>query len=381
MKVLRFSIIGVLFFSFFLTMSSAASYTWTGDTDGNVYTSTNWSPVGFPGDADDITIPDVSPQPQPSLIVTGSSFQVTNCTIQNDASFTIGSYILTVTGTLTTNTSTSSLPISGAAGTLSATNGNLAANISSVDAVTIQFSGSVTIADGANVTLSSGGGTIDIGTADAFDATGGESITLNSGAGGTVTTGAIGNTFPFDSVTISAGSYTQGGTIAATGLIDIDVLAGGFTTGGSITSSGGAVQINSSGAITIDHALNASTTMTLNTSGTITQSQAVSANTLTLDGGGTYSLGSANNAVTNLDVDNAALGGALSFRDDTGFAMTGVDAGGNTVTLQTDGAVTQGGAITNTGTLTLTSNGGGGTAVFTLDTHNNAVTTLDADTA
>ena len=84
-----------------------------------------------------------------------------------------------------------------------------------------------------------------------------------------------------------------------------------------------------------------SASATLTSSGEITQTGVITAPTLTLNGGGTYTLGSRNNVVTTLDVDDAALGGDLSFRDDGGFSMTGVDGGGNNVTLSTDGTETQ----------------------------------------
>ena len=110
---------------------------------------------------------------------------------------------------------------------------------------------------------------------------------------------------------------------------------------------------------------------------TVTQSEAITAGTLDLRGAGaTYTLGTQNNAVTTLDADTNQLA-ALSFRDDTGFDVAGINSAG-AVTLSSDGTVTQSAAISGT-TLTLTSNAGGGSADFTLNTQANTITTLDAN--
>ena len=115
---------------------------------------------------------------------------------------------------------------------------------------------------------------------------------------------------------------------------------------------------------------------TLSTDTTVTQSAAITnTNTLTLlsnGGGGAFTLNTQNNAVTTLDGDTDTLG-AVSFRDDNGFDVAGLNAGTSTValTVASTGTITQSAGI-SAGLLDL--NGAG---TYTLGTSNNAVTTLD----
>ena len=84
---------------------------------------------------------------------------------------------------------------------------------------------------------------------------------------------------------------------------------------------------------------------TLSSTATVTQTAAITTPTLTLEGaGGTYALGSSNNAVTTLDANNATLT-ALTFKDDTGFDVAGATATGNVTLNSAGGTVTQTAAI------------------------------------
>src|SRR5207248_2646596 len=114
---------------------------------------------------------------------------------------------------------------------------------------------------------------------------------------------------------------------------------------------------------------------TLQTLATVDETAPLAATTLTLKGAGaTYSLGTQNNNVTTLNANTDQVA-TLSFRDDNGFDVSGINSAGD-VTLSSTGTVTQSAApIQATGLELL---GVGGT--YTLDTQNNAVTTLAANT-
>ncbi len=181
----------------------------------------------------------------------------------------------------------------------------------------------------------------------------------------------------------STGAVTQSGVINSAGL-QLLGAGGSFTlntqanTITTLAGNTGTVLFQDNGGFAIGTVttagLTATVAATLTSTSTVTQSQPITTPTLTLSGtAGTFSLGTQNNAVTTLDADNSALT-ALTFKDDTGYAVAGINA--TTTTLESaGGTVTQTGVITAT---TLNLQGGNGT--FTLDTQNNAVTTLDADT-
>ena len=121
--------------------------------------------------------------------------------------------------------------------------------------------------------------------------------------------------------------------------------------------------VDATGAVTLESA-----------AGTVTQSAPINATTLTVLGaGGTFNLGTQNNAITTLDADNTSIT-SVSLQDNTGFDVAGTNATGD-VTLNSTGAVTQSGVITAAGLELL---GAGGT--YTLNTQNNAITTLAGNT-
>ena len=115
---------------------------------------------------------------------------------------------------------------------------------------------------------------------------------------------------------------------------------------------------------------------TLSSTGTVTQSQAIGAAGLELLGvAGVYTLNTSNNAITTL----AGNTGTVKFQDNTGFAIgtvntVGLTTTGNT-TLSSTGAVTQSQAIGAAGLELL-----GVAGVYTLNTSNNAITTLAGNT-
>src|SRR5689334_21696281 len=75
--------------------SFATSYTWNGNTNSNWYTSTNWTPNGYPTSSDNITISTGSHN-----LLLDSNKTVTNFTINAD-SLDIAAHTLTVSGSAT----------------------------------------------------------------------------------------------------------------------------------------------------------------------------------------------------------------------------------------------------------------------------------------
>ncbi|MES2791602.1 MAG: Calx-beta domain-containing protein, partial [Planctomycetota bacterium] len=235
------------------------------------------------------------------------------------------------------------LTLQGAAGTFNLGSQNnaittLDANNATLAALTFKddtgYSVAGATASGA-ITLESAGGTVTQSAAIS-----GTTLTLQ-GAGGTFTLGTQNNavtTLDADNTTLAALTFKD----------DTGYDVAGAT---------------ATGAITLDSA-----------GGTVTQSGVISGTTLTLQGtGGTFSLGSQNNAVTTLDANNLTLA-ALTFKDDTGYVVAGATASGAITLESAGGTVTQTAVISGT---TLTLQGAGGT--FTLNSQNNAVTTLDAN--
>ena len=211
------------------------------------------------------------------------------------------------------------------------------------------------------------------------------SVSFQDNAGfaiGTVTT--VGLTTTGNTTLSCTGTVTQTQIIKAAGL-DLLGAGGTFTLNtlnNAITTLAGntgavSFQDNTGFAIgtVITAGLTTSANTTLSCTGTVTQSQPIQAVTLTLDGAaGIYTLNTANNAVTTLDANNDTLG-TLKFRNDSSFAIAGITTGTNTTTLSSTGTVTQSGIISASGLELL---GAGGT--FTLDTQNNAITTLAGNT-
>ena len=269
--------------------------------------------------------------------------------------------------------------------------GYAVAGVDATGAVTLESAGG-TVTQSAPInattlTVLGAGGTFNLGTQNNSittldaDNTSITSVSLQDNTGFDVAgTNATGN------VTLnSTGAVTQSGVITAAGL---ELLGAGGTytlntQNNAITTLAGNTgtvlfQDNTGFAVgTVNTAgLTATVGATLSSTGTVTQTAAgvITTPTLTLTGaGGTFNLATANNAVTTLDADNSALT-QLQFQGNTGFDVAGVNTTGNT-TLSSTGAVTQSGVITAAGLELL---GAGGT--YTLNTQNNAITTLAGNT-
>lgn len=201
------------------------------------------------------------------------------------------------------------------------------------------------------------------------------------GQGGTDVIHLVGPVANLNDLTLSAETIDQTNAVTVAGATVLDAGGAGTITLATAGNNFNTVAITNSNTASIKDdggfvvaGATATTSITLESAGgTVTETAAISAPTLTLQGAaGTFSLGSQNNAVTFLDADNSALT-ALTFKDDDGYSVSGINA--TTTTLESvGGTVTQTGVITAT---TLTLQGAGGT--FTLDTQDNAITTLDAD--
>jgi hypothetical protein len=174
-----------------------------------------------------------------------------------------------------------------------------------------------------------------------------------------------GNTITGDSLTIVGA--TSMGTAGNRMLTSVNTLA--------ITGSSGAAYFTETSGLTLDQVNLGAGSLSLSSGGTVSQAGAagpITADSLELLGAATYTLTNAANDVNTL---SGTTTGAVSFRDDDGFDVAGLNAGANAVTLTTGAAtVTHSGSIT-AGTLTLEGTG----ATYTLDTVNNEVSILDAN--
>jgi hypothetical protein len=231
------------------------------------------------------------------------------------------------------------------------------------------------------LSLQGPGGTFDLGSQN-------NSVAFLTGSTGSVNFQDNGG-FEISGL-ITSGNTTltvAGGTVSQNGAINADTLslqgAGGTFNLSSqnnsvafLTGSTGTVNFQDNGGFEISGFITSGNTTLTSVGGTVSQNAAINADTLSLQGaGGTFNLGSQNNAITTLTGST----GTVSFRDDAGFDIAGLTTSGNT-TLSTLGTVTQSDAL-NADTLDLQGveeEGAGGT--FNLGTQNNAITTLTGNT-
>jgi filamentous hemagglutinin family protein len=339
-----------------------------------------------------------------------------------------------IVGTSPISTGGSSINVTGKSVSTGATNGNLGVEISG--AATLTNSNAAGLID-INGTGGGGAGTNRFGVTVAgstVQATAGGSINIIGVGGGkfaginiAATNPVIGNALTKDvsltasnggggdALAIAAGSKLRGtgtltvqganaaatmgvgGAASATFNLQMDTTelgliqpgfanlvfgrgdgSGAITVGAGTTNANTTIQASTSN-VTINGAFaTTGSKLTLSTGGAVTESGTLTVNagagTLQLQNGGTFNLTNNNNTGT-----LNATGTALNFRDDTGFAVSGITTTGN-VTLSTAGNVTQTGTIVagpgTGGTLNL--NGAGG--VYNLCTQNNDIATLNANT-
>ena len=256
-------------------------------------------------------------------------------------------------------------------GTAAGTNGNSHAiqilggsSITSTGASTIALTG-IGNAGGSDGVLS----VADANVIGGLSASGNITITTNNYNVTNATLQSSGNlVIKADSAATSIGVAGGVGTLSIS-TTELGKILDGFAsiTFGDVVSGTGAVTVNSStftDSVTFAGgnmglaAVNAgSNNLTFQSNaGTVTQSGVLTASMLTLNGtGGTFTLNTQNNNVTNLAGDT----GSITFRDDNGFS-TGILATTGNITLETTESLMLGGAITSSsGVISLSTSGMG----------------------
>jgi hypothetical protein len=183
-----------------------------------------------------------------------------------------------------------------------------------------------------------------------------------------------------------AGTLTQTGTVQAaslnvassTGNVDLS-LAGNDVASLTGSSTSGNIKYRDASALIVgDTGVVTAGNVDLTTVGALSQSGKVVANALTVTNTstttGAITLDLATNDVTSFGANNAAAGAATSYRDASGFDVTGV-SGQGAVSLASVGDLTQSGAITSPGLLTA-SNLSGTSGSVVLTNAGNRVTSL-----
>ncbi len=182
--------------------------------------------------------------------------------------------------------------------------------------------------------------------------------------------------------TVSQTDTIFGGNLLLTGVGGVFDLHTQQNNTGRLAANTGTVRFQDTGnfeigTVGITDGITVTGLLYLQTPGTVTQTQAITAPSLLLAGGstGTFTLNTQNNAITTL----AGNAGTVRFQDNTGFAIGTIDGvnglSSTLIRLTSTGTVTQSQAI-NSPSLALTGVGG----TFTLNTQNNAITLLAANT-
>ena len=170
---------------------------------------------------------------------------------------------------------------------------------------------------GANITIAS--------------ITGGYDFTINGGTGGTVSSTATwGNATDLVSLNLDAAGFSQGGTVEASGLVDISVSAG-IALNYLVVSSGGDVNITSSGGSITD--------------GSVAETALVSGDTVSLSAvSGAIGAAAAGDievtATTAINADTSTAGGDIYLSATAAMPLGVIDAGTGSVILDSAGAVT-----------------------------------------
>jgi filamentous hemagglutinin family protein len=198
--------------------------------------------------------------------------------------------------------------------------------------------------------------------------TGGNNLTLEA-VSGTVTQS--------EAITASGLELLGGGSYDLTNTANnISTLAANTTNDIKYTDTNGFVV----GTVNTTNGISApGKNVTLTAGGAVTQTQAITANILTLTGTGTgsFDLGTQNNDVNKLTA--TTVNQDVKFKDSNGFSVgdgtTGIAVGTGNVTLEAGGAVTQSEAITAGGLELL------GSGSYDLTDTNNNISTLAANTS
>ncbi len=186
-------------------------------------------------------------------------------------------------------------------------------------------------------------------------------------------TDSLAEDLTLDAAAIITWGNTNSLTLIGNNSVVLDGTISNTTAAGQLVVTGGSIDINNSITVT-------SGTVTLNGTSAVTEGVAgtITASGLELLGSGPFALTNAGNEIGILA---ASTTGAISYQDATGFSIgvvnstVGIHTGGNTLTLQAGGAVTQAQGITASGLELL------GSGTFNLNSvGTNDITTLAVNT-
>ncbi len=330
-----------------------------------------------------------------------------NAVAINGAISTTNAAVALTSGTGVTTFGASGSIASGG-GNVTLTNSNAAKVLGNIDTTGGAGTGNFTVT-GAGVISQTAGTALKVKGTTTMGAGAGNNVTLNNAGNDftgavSVTTGLnVGitdsNALVLGTSTVSgtlgvntSGAIAQTGALVVTGATTLTAGAANDITLNTATNnfasigitSGNNVSLRDSNALAVA-ASNVAGALTLTAGGAITQTGAITAATLTaktLSTGSAITLNHVANDVATVDLrarngaDTANANGALSYRDANGFDVAAVNTAG-TLTLQSNGNITQRGAIT-AASLAVPGTGSGS---LHLDTQANNIATLNAITA
>lgn len=142
-----------------LPIFSQTSYTWTGSTDIDWGTSSNWSPSGVPTAGDAVSIASTTNQP-----VLDMARSISSLTMSASSTLSLGGHVLTVSGTGTFTSATVSngeLITDSFSATTSTFSADVSASGNSITTTSCTYQGEVSLEYTGTVNISSGGNTFE----------------------------------------------------------------------------------------------------------------------------------------------------------------------------------------------------------------------------
>jgi autotransporter-associated beta strand protein len=332
---------------------NAATLVWTGATNTNWNTPTNWAAGYLPNATDNVTITKTGGG---SNLVLETSLTVNNITISGNNTVSLGSNTLTVRGNWlnngTLNPQNSTVAFTGTTGTQTVNNGaSTFNNVTHTGASTLR---ALTNALNIGGTFTNSAGTFD---ANSLESTFTGAVTLS---GGTYSAGSATQTFN-GGLTLSGGTFTGStGAVTTTDLTmtsgtltapsgAFNVLGNWATTGGTFTPGANTAFTKSSGTQTLQNTLTAFNNLTHSGAGTL---QLVTSN-LSIGGTLTNSAGifDANGLQTTVTGLTTVSSGTYSASTASQTFNGGLTVSGGTFSGST-GAVTTTDLTMTSGTLT-----------------------------
>ena len=346
----------------------AATKTWTGATNSDWGTGTNWSGAGAPASADSANInltsgPLVSTTTAVAAIVNvgnsaNGSLTISGGGVLTDASVNIGfssgiagTTTVSGTGSSWSNSGTLTIGVTGtgtlniiSGGTVSNTLGRIGLNATSTGTVTVSGTGSAWTNSASLIVGSTGTGTLNIQSGGAVSSATGTTIGNVAGSTGTATVDGAGSSLRASGITVgNSGTGTMnvqnGGTVNDTGGATV---GGGVGSTGTATVSGAGSTWTTSGNLQVGN----SGTGTLNIQNGGTVSNAIGYIATNAGSTGSVMVTGANSSWVNSANLRVGYGGTgtLNIQNDgsvsnvTGFV--GFTTGGNgTVTVAGTGSI------------------------------------------